>query len=342
MRRQTVPSFLRAFLRKDWNSTQVPCCSDCLLEFNNGYAATIELHYYGEMRILPDARDLINLTEHGRPVGTEEFCHYLEAHQHQIVLSFTNIRELAGPLARRGDFLQVRRWLQALEAMPHLYLQEATIIGREIESGVHSFNSGIEYQPIDIYATRWDRTLMMPPGQQRAEYDQFVGLRLDNIVYDMFRSRPQIFAPPEEHLPRLVHQFEQDRERTRLRAVSPHGHFINAFRRHAQSFEIQLPAGREEELARWVYANPIRCPGTRLHHETYRQLMANEADVPEVGDFSDLAHIFSIPYVEAATLDNRMRAYCAQASHRLSRLPVGVDYRDRLYRGLAELIERNP
>ena len=73
------------------------------------------LHCCAGMRILPDARDLINLTEHGRPVGTEEFCNYLEAHQHQIALSFTNIRELAGPLARRGDFLQVRRWLQALE-----------------------------------------------------------------------------------------------------------------------------------------------------------------------------------------------------------------------------------
>jgi hypothetical protein len=70
--------------------------------------------------------------------------------------------------------------------------------------------------------------------------------------------------------------------------------------------------------------------------------MANQADIPEVGDFSDLAHIFSIPYVEAATLDNRMRTYCSQASHRLARLRAGPDYRDRLYRGLAELIQRNP
>jgi hypothetical protein len=294
------------------------------------------------MRILPDARDLINLTEHGQPVAPDVFCEYLQANQHQIVLSFTNIRELAGPLARRGDFLQVRRWLQALEAMPHLYLQEVSIVGREIESAVQSFNSGIEYRPINIYVTRWDRTLMMPRGQQRAEYDRFVGLRLDNIVYDMFRGRPQVFAPPEEHLPRLIHQFEQDRERTRVGVSTPRGHFINAFRRHAQSFGIQLPVGREEDLARWVYTSPTRCPGTRLHHETYRQLMANVADIPEVGDFSDLAHIFSVPYVEAATLDNRMRAYCTQASRRLSGLPGGVDYRDRLYRDLAELMQRNP
>lgn len=67
--------------------------------------------------------------------------------------------------------------------------------------------------------------------------------------------------------------------------------------------------------------------------------MLNVANVPEVGDFSDLSHIYAIPYVDAATLDRRMRTYCSQASRRIARLAFGIDYRDRLYHDLGEVME---
>ena len=98
----------------------------------------------------------------------------------------------------------------------------------------------------------------------------------------------------------------------------------------------------QDEFVEWIYENPARCPGVRLHHETYRQLLLNCNDIPEVGDFSDLAHVSAVPYVDAATLDNRMRAYCSQASRDLVRLGLCVDYRQRLYRNLADVMQRNP
>lgn len=294
------------------------------------------------MRILPDTRDLINLTERQRPVTTVAFAEYLCSGHHEIAFSFTNIRELCGPLASQGDFLRIRALLQALEAMPHTYVKEAAIVGMEIQSAVQAFNSGGEYQPISPYVIRWDRTLLNLPGQINPEYQRLIGLRLDEIVYDVFRFQPQAFSPPHHQLPNLITLLEQDRTLLRYGQAPTKKHFANALVKHAASHRVILPQGRETDVALWIYANPNRCPGLRLNHETYRQLMGNYGDVPEVGDFSDLNHVFAIPYVDAATLDNRMRDYCSRAAHHLVRLGLKVDYRDKLYSGLAGLMAKTP
>ncbi len=294
------------------------------------------------MLILPDTRDLIDLTEHHTPVIVRAFGDYLRVHNHQIVLSFTNIRELAGPLARNTDFLRVRGLLQELEAMPHTYIKEVAIVGMEIRSAVQAFDAGTEYQPISPYVVRWDRTILPMPGQINPEYERLVGLRLDEIVYDVFRFQPQVFAPPNHQLPTLITLLEQDRALLRAGKAPTKQHFLNAVRKHAASHRVALPQGREDDLAKWIYSNPSRCPGLRLNHETYRQLMGNYGDVPEVGDFSDLAHVFAVPYIEMATLDNRMRDYCSRASRLLVRLGLTVDYRDRLCFDLADLMQKYP
>jgi hypothetical protein len=293
------------------------------------------------MRILPDTRDLINLTERSIPITPEVFRQYLYGHNSEILLSFTNVRELSGPLARGGDFLRVRRLLQSLETMPHMYIKEVTIVAEEIKAAIQAFNNGVEFQNPSVHVTRWDRTLMMPPGQTRSQYDMFIGLRLDEIVYDAFRFMPQTFAPPEQHLPHLKQLLEQDRAALKQGKAPAREHFIRSVQKHATTHGITLPQGREIEFAEWIYANPNRCPGLRLNHETYRQLMGNYDDIPEVGDFSDLAHVTAVPYCEAATLDNRMRDYCSRASRRLGRLGA-PDYRQRLYRNLNDLMRRNP
>src|SRR5712692_10384530 len=98
------------------------------------------------MRILLDSRDLINLVEHGRPTTTQQFDTYLRARNDEIVLTFTNVRELASPLASGAGFLQVRPLLQSLEQVPHTYLKEATIVAIEIHAAAQAFDSGTEYQ----------------------------------------------------------------------------------------------------------------------------------------------------------------------------------------------------
>lgn len=294
------------------------------------------------MRILLDSRDLINVVERGRPITALDFDTYLRAGNHQIVLTFTNVRELASPLAGGVEFLQIRPLLQALEQMPHTYLKEAMILAAEIQSAVNALNGGTEYECCSPYVTRWDYTLGTGPGQQRSPVENWVGLRLDQIVYFINRARPDVFAPPEHHLPQLQEQLENDRERLRAGQAPARQHFISSIKKHAASHGIRLPNGREDEFAEWIYANPNRCPGLRLNHETYRALMANYADVPETADFSDLAHVSAVPYVDAATMDRRMRHYCAVASRNTLGVGAANDYADRLYQDVAALMQAHP
>jgi hypothetical protein len=70
--------------------------------------------------------------------------------------------------------------------------------------------------------------------------------------------------------------------------------------------------------------------------------MANYGDIPETGDFSDLAHISAVPYVDAVTLDRRMRHYCGLAAQTVSGLGGANNYGDRLFEDLADLMRKNP
>jgi len=293
------------------------------------------------MRILLDSRDLINLVEHGRPTTIQQFDAYLRGGNHEIVLTFTNVRELASPLASGVEFLQVRGLLQSLEQMPHTYLKEITIVAIEIQAAVEAFNSGAEYQGCSPYVTRWDHTLMTLPGQQGSAADNWVNFRLDEIVYYINRVRPDVFAPPDHHLGNLRALLQNDRAALRAGQAPARQHFVSSIKRHAATHRVSLPNGREDEFAEWVYANPDRCPGLRLNHETYRALMANYMDIPETADFSDLAHIFALPYVEAATLDGRMRHYCGVASREILRFGGSTNYADRVYRDVADFIQRH-
>jgi hypothetical protein len=282
------------------------------------------------MRILLDSRDLINFVEHGRPIAAGEFAKYLRSGNHEIVLSFTNIRELSGPLAAGVPFLEIRPLLQSLEAMPHAYLQEVTIVGREIQAAVDAFNKNTEYQSFSPYVPRWDHTLIPIPGQRSQAAEDWVNFRLDEIVYDINLTRPDVFAPPQHHLPALQEQLERDRIALRSGQAAPKKHFADSIKKHARTHRVTLPNGRENEFTAWAYRNPDRCPGLRLNHEVYRALMANYGDIPETSDFSDLAHIFAIPYVDMATLDRRMKHYCEIASRNLSRLGAGTNWSGRV------------
>lgn len=294
------------------------------------------------MRILLDSRDLINVVEHGQPIAAQDFDAYLRRGNHQNVLTFTNVRELSSPLAAGVGFLQIRSLLQALEQMPHACLKEVTIVAIEIQSAADAFNSGTEYAGCSPYVTRWDHTLVARPGQLEPAAEDWVNFRLDQIVYLICLTRPDVFAPPEHHLGRLQALLENDRSQPRAGQAPARDHFIRSIKNHAATHGIRLPDGRENQFARWVYANPDRCPGLRINHETYRALMENYEDVPETADLSDLAHVSAIPYVDALTLDRRMRHYCGVAFRKILRFGGAINYADRLHPDVAALMQRHP
>jgi hypothetical protein len=64
-------------------------------------------------------------------------------------------------------------------------------------------------------------------------------------------------------------------------------------------------------------------------------MLQNVQDVPEDSDFEDFQHVSCIPYVDAMTLDRRMRGYVSQAA-----MGLGVPYNERVARGVTDVLER--
>lgn len=292
------------------------------------------------MRILLDSRDLINVTQNGRGATVPELDAYLRAGNHQLVLCFSTIRELCGPIGAGRSFLEVRALLQSLETLPVVYVREVSIFGIELEAAVNAFVAGTEYCDPSPYVRRWDHTLTSAPGERQAQEDNLVGLRLDDLVFLINLTRPDVFAPPRQHLPTLQNIVANDRALLRAGNSPAQQHFIASLNRHAASHRVRLPEQQEDEFARWVYANANRCPGLRLNHELFRSITQNYGDLPEVGDFTDFALIATIPYVDAATLDARMRGYCAQASRKTSKFGATNNYATRVYEDVADIIQR--
>jgi len=58
-------------------------------------------------------------------------------------------------------------------------------------------------------------------------------------------------------------------------------------------------------------------------------------DLGERGDPPDYSHITAVPYVDAATLDNRMRGYYRSAINKLEELYPTINYfKNRVFRNL--------
>jgi hypothetical protein len=293
------------------------------------------------MKILLDTRDLINLVERGRPLSTNDAGLFLTGDQHRLVYCFTNIRELVSPLATGVSFIEVRATLQSLEKLPHTYIKEVKIISLEISEAVSAFIEGREFQLPNIEATRWDQTLFEPRDGSRSTISQLVNLRLDDLVYLAYSGAPTVFAAPAQHLPELRRLAAVDRQLITAGKAPEKEHFKRAIVRHAQRYGIGLPIGREDSFTDWVYQNPVRCLGIRFTHEVYRALLENITDIPETADFSDLALVYAVPYVEAITLDRRMRHYCRIGARRLVQAGAPFNLGARIHSNFASIIRQH-
>ena len=289
------------------------------------------------MRIFLDTRDLIGITERNRPAPIDEIRRSLLAGNHQLVYSFSNIREIAAPLAEGADFLRIRESLQRLESLPHVYMREVQIVELEIRAAVDAYTSGGEFTKPEIITDRWDRTLSPLPAGLISKVEMLINTRLDELVYMAYRVGPELFSAPKQHLPALLRIVAADRKLIKSGQLPAEMHFKTAIRNHSRTHKITLPAGHEDAFVDWVYANPARCPGVRLNHEVFRSLLANTNDVPETADFTDLAHVYALPYLEATTLDNRIRHYCRVASDTLF-AQMGFRYSDRVHRNLIAIL----
>lgn len=293
------------------------------------------------MRILLDAKDLINTVEHDRGVTFAELERYTQNGNHTIVLTSTNILEFSASLADTGDFLQMRSLLQKVEKLPLSYLKEWTVPYEELLSAKRAFDIGNEYQSIDPYVRRWDDTIA--PIGQMTPTEPLVALRLDEIIYMLWKRDPTALQFPSEQMGSLIRaQYEAMRRSTPNPRRLVQKEFAKTVKRQFESWSIPVDGTDLAELAKWIYADPSRCPGLRIHHDMRYELLGAVTDKMKDNDTPDFAYLYAIPYVDAVTLDRRIRGYATAVVRRLNKLNPGVDYTGRIFPNIGGVMKAHP
>ena len=287
------------------------------------------------MKILLDAKDLINVVEHAKPLSITELSNWLSKKNAVLVYSFENIRALAGPLAvDPSQIPKIVSDLEKLESLPHCYIS-ANLDLMEQEAAVRAFEEKREYQSVNPYVPRFDN--VFPPLAQpdRLSYP------LSEVVLDIFRKCPQIFARRLRLEEIYAFALKGDRDRQNLKAP------IDVNLPYTPSVELlemksSLSKKQAEEIASWVAADPLRCPALRLVRAVGAVISRDVQYAPRSGDVYDISDIMQIPYVDKATLDRAMLHYFRAGVRQLeSKGELGYSS-EGTFRNLSELLDAEP
>lgn len=281
------------------------------------------------MRIFLDAKDLIELLERARPLPVSELGEWLRTNSHTLVVSPTVVFEVAAPLVSPSARTVVTRLLNDLESLPLEYIADGLSLPAEIRAAINAQRSGTEYSPIDPYVGRLDAGLeALGPLPTR----MYLNFPLAEIVWTIAQDAPTVFAEKPERERRLRAMLTADRAVSA--SISVAEFFPVKLGRDLASYRIPVPEYGCDQLGRWIYASPNRCPALRLDYEVYHQICRNITDPGYLQDFEDFGHVRCIPYVDAATLDRRMAAYVQQVTKGWSN-----DHGRRVHRDLADIIQ---
>jgi hypothetical protein len=116
--------------------------------------------------------------------------------------------------------------------------------------------------------------------------------------------------------------------------------FGEAVRNHLDRARLRLDPGDMPDFLSWLFEQPTRCPGVRLGFEVSCQLALDPGDVPKDGDLVDFALLRAIPYVDAVTLDRRIRHYCRGALRRLEKKHAALNFSERIFNDVGGLMSR--
>jgi len=289
-----------------------------------------------EMRILLDASSLIDV-EHGKPVSFGELDRMLREHHARLVLTYTNVLEFAAPFEGTGDRLALRDQLREVGRLPLGYLREGAIKVAELKEAVRAYQEKRECSPICPYGKRWDETLVAegpPPSKMLVNQSLY-----DLVSMALARGSPVRRAEERWDDP-LRKQFEADRQLPAEIRKAIEKHFRETIRRHLAQHSVEFPPERVNELADWIYANPAdRCPGYRLAWEARRELMNNVTEKVSGNDMFDIAHARAVPYVDGVTMDANTADLCRRAIRRLKAKSPTINYEERIFTSLKQLLD---
>lgn len=288
-----------------------------------------------EMRVLLDASSLID-AEHGKPNSLTDLDKMLRRQHARLILTYTNVLEFAAPFEKTGDHIALRSQLQRIEQLPIGYLREGGIKIAELREAVKAFCEKRECNPIDPYGTRWDETLAVegpPPAEM------LVNQSLYDLVSVALKRGSPIRHAEERWGDLLRKQFDADRELSAETRNAVGAHFRETVRRCLDQFSIDFPPEQVGELADWILANPAaRCPGYRLAWEVRRDVMKNLSEKVSGNDMFDIAHVRAVPYVDAVTMDRNTAAHCRNVAKRLKKIDSAINYEQRIFASLGELL----
>jgi hypothetical protein len=288
-----------------------------------------------EMRILLDANSLID-AEHGKPVSFSELDKLLREHHARLILTYTSVLEFAAPFEKTGNHLALRDQLQQVERLPVGYMREGGIIYAELKEATHAFEEKREFVLTSPFVKRWDETLVLE-GQSPAEI--LVGLSLYDLVSMAVSRGNAIRAVKERWDLWLTEQFELDRKLPNTARKAVRKHFPAAIRKGLDAYSITFPADKAGEFGNWVYENPARCPGLRLAYDFRQELMNNLTEKVSPNDIFDRAHVLAVPYVDAITMDANTADLCRRVARRLKAQNPAVNYEERIFTSLKELLD---
>jgi len=160
----------------------------------------------------------------------------------------------------------------------------------------------------------------------------YLNFPLAEIVWTIAKDAPTVFAEQPGRERGLRAMLAADRAVSA--SISVADFFPVKLGRDLASYRIPEPESGCDQLGRWIYASPNRCPALRLDYEVYHQIRRNITDPGHLQDFEDLGHVRCIPYVDAATLDRRMAAYVQQVTKGWPN-----DHGRKVYRDLADIIQ---
>jgi hypothetical protein len=287
------------------------------------------------MLVYLDSANLMDICRDRAQIGISELRQQLAAGLHQIVFSFDTLIEVAAPL-HNGQLLEVRRELNQLDDLPHIFVNEARIRDMEMREALAAFEQGREYEfaAVRPFASRLDRAIDVqglpqyvnqPVGAQLmpVDTDMLVNRKIWDVIIYEFRQDPETFNVYRRLEQKWIATMKADRMLENPPALSDH--FVTTMSKYLDKYRLQALTAGVEPFARWIYDSPSRCPGIRLTYEAYHCFRKNLGARARASDITDLQRIIAVPYVDFFVTDGAMLNYCRQAVQSLA-----LPYRERL------------
>jgi hypothetical protein len=283
------------------------------------------------MLIYPDSKDLIDLCRGRFEVSISDLSEMLLRKGHQVVLSLDTLLEMAAPMRDGSRLLEIRRDLNRVEQLSHIFVNEARIRILEVQEAISALEAGREYDfaRVHPFAAKLADAIDIN-GDPLFVIEHGLPISTRNLInhgifesLDYIRKRePLTFDVQRRREAEWVRIIESDRSMS----VTPElgDHFVTTMERNLPLWGIPAPPSGIESFARWVYESPLRCPGVRLAFETLHRFRRNRQARPRASDVIDLVRMAAVPYVDFFITDSAMSDYCRQAATDIGHSYPGV------------------